>query len=142
MKHRIICNILLAILFGYRIYLVLGSENYHSFFNGALDSLIDIIFYFLWKWLPFIVIAIGFLANFFKHPIDVVINSLCIGLSILSFFNEGFIFITDMFDGCAHDFVKPSINIFTLIIAIVSIFCSTVKYEKKKKSDLLNSKNS
>ena len=140
MKHRIICNICFAILFGYRIYLVLGSGNYHTFFNGAYDSLIEIIFYFLWRWLPFIVIAIGFLANFFKHPIDVVINGLCIGLSILSFFSEGFLFITDVLGGCAHDFVKPSINIFTLIIAIVSIIFSTVKYEKKKRADLPNNK--
>lgn len=140
MKHRIICNICLAILFGHRINLVLNSEQYEVFFNGTCNSLYEVIFYFLWKWLPFIVIAIGFLANFFKHPIDVVINSLCIGLSILSFFSEGFLFITDVLGGYTHNFVRPSINICTIIIAVVSIIFSTVNYEKKRKFDLLNSK--
>ena len=35
-------------------------------------------------------------------------NGFCIGLSMFSFFCEGFLFITGLFDGYTHDFVKPS----------------------------------
>lgn len=56
-------------------------------------------------------------------------------------FCEGFLFITDLFDGYTHDFVKPSINIFIVIISVVSIVFSAREYEKKKKAGLLNNKN-
>ena len=96
-KHRIICNISLAAVLGYRIYLILNSTQYESFYSGTYGGKIgtELLFRFLWQWLPFIVIAVGFLANFFKHPVDIAINGLCIGLSMFSFFCEGFLFITD-----------------------------------------------
>ena len=143
MKHRIICNMSLAAVLGYRIYLILNSTQYESFYSGTYSGKIgtELLFRFLWQWLPFIVIAVGFLANFFKHPVDIAINGLCIGLSMFSFFCEGFLFITGLFDGYTHDFVKPSINIFIVIISVVSIVFSAKEYEKKKKAGLLNNKN-
>ena len=142
-KHRIICNISLAVVLGYRIYLILNSTQYESFYSGTYSGKIgtELLFRFLWQWLPFIVIAVGFLANFFKHPVDIAINGLCIGFSMFSFFCEGFLYITDLFDGYTHDFVKPSINIFIVIISVVSIVFSAREYEKKKKAGLLNNKN-
>ena len=51
---------------------------------------------------------------------------------MFSFFCEGFLFITGLFDGYTHDFVKPSINIFIVIISVISIVFSAREYEKKK----------
>ena len=76
MKHRIICNMSLAAVLGYRIYLILNSTQYESFYSGTYSGKIgtELLFRFLWQWLPFIVIAVGFLANFFKHPVDIAIH--------------------------------------------------------------------
>ena len=133
MKHRIICNISLAAVLGYRIYLILNSTQYESFYSGTYSGKIgtELLFRFLWQWLPFIVIAVGFLANFFKHPVDIAINGLCIGLSMFSFFCEGFLFITDLFDGYTHDFVKPSYLL--LLFLLFQLFSVQGNMKKRKK---------
>lgn len=136
-KHRIICNILLATLFGYRIYVLKPDFIFSEilFRNDFLETLLFSSFTIL----PLLAIIVAFIANFVKHPYSTIIVAISFWLCIASFLAEGFIWVIEIF-ACCDSFVRPLVNILVVMLAAISEYYSIKEYEKKKKAGLLNSK--
>lgn len=130
MKHRIICNILLAALFVYKAYIL--DLNYFFTLNISDKSFGEILLILSFTILPLLAVLTAFIANCIKHPFDITIISISVIMCVMSFLAEGFIWIVELVACCEHNIKSPWINILVVIIAAVSAFCSTKEYEKNK----------
>jgi hypothetical protein len=100
-------------------------------FYDSNQGIIENIFFFIIVYLPFIAIIVGFIANFFKHPIDMAFNYACCTLCVFAFIVEAFMEFANIMGGC-ESASTPTANIAVFIIAIMSMSISAEKDQKRR----------
>lgn len=126
MKHRIICNIILAVILLIRIFFFITCKDKMDIMfeiGDDLPSYITFAVNFI-EWLPIITAALPIVANILPVPADIVLNDFNILLCIIAFLIESLLLKFGEWLGGPSGAELPFLDIIIAGICLFCILCS------------------